>query len=56
MVERVFTKNIGRFKQGDVKDYPQAVWVQIEKSAKKSLGTFSKLSSAEQDRIKGKPK
>lgn len=42
-MQRIFTKNLGNFKKGDIKEYPSGTWVQIEKSAKESLDTFTKL-------------
>ena len=36
-MERVFTKDIGRFKEGDSRNYPMPVWESIAKSAKQAL-------------------
>jgi len=36
-MERVFKKDIGRFKKGDSRNYPQPVWEGIAKSAKQAL-------------------
>lgn len=44
MIKRVFTKDIGRFKKGDVREYPKHTWDNIAKSAKaKSLDDFSRV-------------
>ena len=39
---RMFTTDVGRFKTGDVRDFPQTTWKQISVSAKQKLETFSK--------------
>ena len=39
---RMFTTDVGRFKTGDVRDFPQTTWKQISVSAEQKLETFSK--------------
>jgi hypothetical protein len=39
---RMFTTNVGRFKSGDVRDFPQTTWKQVEVSAGLKLDSFSK--------------
>lgn len=36
-MERIFTKDIGRFNKGDSRNYPKPVWENIAKSAKQAL-------------------
>lgn len=44
MVERVFTKDVGRnFHEGEKRDYPQSTWDQIAKNAKQKLDKITKL-------------
>lgn len=44
MIRRVFTKDVGRYKKGDVREWPKHTWDQIVKSAKaKSPDDFSRL-------------
>lgn len=38
---RKFTKDLGRYKSGEVHDYPKAVWENIARSAKAKLDSFS---------------
>ena len=38
---RTFTTDVGRFRKGDVRDYPKQVWDGIAKSAKRSINSFS---------------
>lgn len=38
----VFTKKVGRFEKGAVRDYPSITWKQIEKSAGMKLAKFTK--------------
>jgi len=40
-MERVFTKQVGRFNTGDRRDYSATVWNDIERSAGEKLGSFS---------------
>jgi len=40
-MERVFTKQAGRFNAGDRRDYSATVWNDIERSAGEKLGAFS---------------
>lgn len=39
---RMFTTDVGRFKAGDVRDFPQTTWKQIVVSADQELDDFSK--------------
>ncbi len=39
---RVFTKDIGRWKKGEIREYPVPTWQQIERGAKVKLSSFSK--------------
>lgn len=41
-MQRIFTKSIGNFKKGDIKDYPQGTWNRVEESADKPLNEFTK--------------
>lgn len=38
---RKFTKDVGRFKQGEEHDWPKATWTQLETTEGKSLNSFS---------------
>jgi hypothetical protein len=38
---RVFTKDVGRFHRGDVRDYPSHVWKAIAGDAKATLDAFT---------------
>ena len=38
---RVFTKETGRWKKGDIREYPFTTWQQIERGAKQKLDVFS---------------
>lgn len=40
-MQRVFTADIGRFKKGDIRDYPRGTWEQIATSASKKLGAIT---------------
>lgn len=42
---REFTKSVGRFAQGDVRDYPKATWDQIAETAREKLDRISKPAS-----------
>jgi len=44
-MERIFTKETGRFKRGDIRDYPVGVWRGIAKSTRKPLDSFTALTS-----------
>lgn len=39
---RVFTKDLGRWKKGDIREYPFTTWQQIERNSKASVDSFSK--------------
>ena len=41
-MQRIFTKSLGNFKKGDIKDYPQGTWNSIEQSANRPLNEFTK--------------
>ena len=43
-MQRVFTKDVGRFRKGDVRDYPKPLWQDIARSQKMKLEDFSKLA------------
>jgi hypothetical protein len=36
-MNRVFTQDVGKYRAGDIRDYPLATWRDIAKSAKKPL-------------------
>lgn len=40
---RKFTKTVGRFEKGTVKDYPPATWAAIQDSAGRPLNEFTTL-------------
>jgi len=39
---RVFLKDLGRWKKGEIREYPIPTWQQIERGSKASLNSFSK--------------
>lgn len=41
-MERAFTEDIGRFKRGDIRNYPPPTWKGIVKNVGKPLESFSK--------------
>lgn len=43
-MERIFTKNVGRFVKGQLRDYPKQVWEQLAKSAKMKIEDFTKVA------------
>ena len=43
-MQRVFTKDVGRFKKGDVRDYPKATWIDLGKPYKMKPEDFSKIA------------
>jgi hypothetical protein len=43
-MQRIFTKDIGRFKKGEVREYPKQVWEGIARSAKMKLDEFTKIA------------
>lgn len=56
-MERIFTRKVGRFETGDVRDYPKPVWRQIERSAKQPLEKFSRpVDEALRDQVAGSRK
>jgi len=42
---REFTQPIGRYKQGEVHDYPRTTWNQLAHNAKAKLESFTKAIS-----------
>lgn len=40
-MQLVFTKTIGRYSEGEIKDFPLATWNQIATSAKAKLESFT---------------
>lgn len=38
---RVFTKDVGRYQRGDVRDYPSHVWTDMAVKVGQSLATFT---------------
>jgi len=52
-MQRIFTKDVGRFKKGEVRDYTKQVWEGISKSAKMKLDDFTKIAvMVEQTEVK----
>jgi hypothetical protein len=45
-MRRVITKTVGRFKTGQILDYPRGTWDQIAVSAKMNLEAFSSLADS----------
>lgn len=43
-MQRIFTKDVGRFKKGEVRDYTKQVWEGIARSAKMKLDDFTKIA------------
>lgn len=43
-MQRVFTKDVGRFKKGEVRDYTKQVWEGIARSAKMKLDDFTRIA------------
>ena len=50
-MQRVFTRAVGRFKAGEIKDYPSAVWREIARSARLTLDKFTSPVDVELKRI-----
>ena len=53
---RKFTKKIGRYKEGELHDYPKSVWESLAKSAKAKLDSFTEsadLAQALQNPLRG---
>lgn len=48
---RKFTKTVGRFQKGTVKDYPSATWAAIQDSAGQPLDKFTVLQA--EDEVQG---
>jgi len=42
-MERIFTKDLGRYKVGDIRDYPIPTWQQMARSAGTDMDKFSRL-------------
>tara|TARA_Y100000310_G_scaffold78084_1_gene74716 strand:+ start:7751 stop:7957 length:207 start_codon:yes stop_codon:yes gene_type:complete len=51
-MQRVFTKNVGKFKKGETREYPVGTWKQIARNAGMLLKYFSKEISEILDDIK----
>lgn len=47
-MQRVFTKDVGRFKRGEIRDYTRQVWENLARSAKMKLEDFTKLHVTEE--------
>ena len=43
-MQRVFTKDVGRFKKGEERDYTKQVWEGIARSAKMKLDDFTRIA------------
>ena len=43
-MQRIFTKDLGRFKKGEVRDYTKQVWEGLARSAKMKLEDFTKVA------------
>lgn len=41
-MQRMFLQNLGRFKAGDIRDYPQGIWTDIARSAGQPLDRITK--------------
>lgn len=41
-MRRVFTKDAGRYKAGEERDWPASVWRHVEGNAKRSLESFTR--------------
>lgn len=51
----VFIKDVGRYKRGEIRDYPTPTWAAIERSARLSLGRFTQpVDEAAQQSVKSK--
>ena len=53
-MERVFTKDLGRWHRGDLRDYPLVMWTHIAKSSGLRLDLISK--PVEEVVVSGLPK
>lgn len=54
-MQRIFTRDVGRFKTGETRDYARSVWTQIERSAsvKGGLDAFTRpVEDAARDGLK----
>lgn len=43
-MQRIFTKDVGRYKKGEVRDYPNATWQNLSRSLKQKLDDFSRIA------------
>lgn len=41
-MQLMFTKSVGNFKAGEIRDYPSPTWAQIAASAGSKLATFTR--------------
>lgn len=54
-MERMFTKDVGRFKTGEVRDYARNVWGSIATSARLPLERFTReVAEAARETVMGK--
>lgn len=45
-MRRQFTRNVGRFQSGEVRDYPRPTWEGIARSAGRKLGSITRPPEA----------
>lgn len=43
-MQRIFIKDVGRYKKGEVRDYTKQTWEGIARSLKQGLDAFSKVA------------
>lgn len=57
---RKFTKDMGRYRAGQLHDYPRGIWNQLERNAGVPLDDFTEVVTVDkaiaQSMLKGKPK
>lgn len=41
-MEMVFTKNIGKFRKGEVRDFPRSTWNRIARNSNNEISNFAK--------------
>ncbi len=41
-MQRMFLQDVGRYKAGEIRDYPQGIWTDIARSAGQALDRFTK--------------
>lgn len=49
-MQRIFTKTIGRYKAGDIYDWPRVTWEHFARSVNQSLSAFTESVEAAADR------